>query len=372
VDGFKVLLTGKAPFVQHQNLSDFLVAVPDKCRIALVADWGAHNTAEALVAAQIRATNPDICIHLGDIYYAGQDNEAEEFLQRWPMADSATGKISQHSSFAMNGNHEMFSGGHAYFRRVLGAFGQPASYFGLRNTNWQLLAFDSAYIEHRLLGPADAAKIDSRLLSQWSWLLDKIRGTAQETILLSHHQPFSAFAQENSDGKNLKQDAQNLFAAAGVAGVYGWFFGAPLHHLRRHFERIPRPIDWQRLHPACAACARAIARSGLSGLQAHEHGDRDEWRCPIRIRAADAGRIVDRYPIRQRKRQCVPLRTVDAGATGRSANVLSPLGHLLSCPFHKPAGVFKAPVELRSTVQAEARTHLACAAYASVFAESCT
>ncbi|WP_158822820.1 metallophosphoesterase [Granulicella sp. S156] len=226
IDGFKTLLSGKASFIQYQNLSDFLVAVPDKCTIALVADWGAHNSTAKLVAAQIRATSPDICVHLGDIYYAGQENEAEEFLAGWPMADPATGKISSHSSFALNGNHEMFSGGKAYFGTVLGAFGQKASFFGLRNTKWQLLAFDSAYIEQRLLGPADATRIDARLLSQYNWLLDKVKGnTAQQTILMSHHQPFSAFSQENSDGKPLKQDAENFFTAAGVASVWAWFFG---------------------------------------------------------------------------------------------------------------------------------------------------
>jgi hypothetical protein len=226
VDGFRALLTGKASFVQHQSLNDFMVDVPDKCTIVLAGDWGAHNTAAALVAAQIRATAPDICIHLGDIYYAGQDNEAEEFLHLWPMADRQTGRIANHSSFALNGNHEMFSGGRTYFSRVLSAFGQPASYFGLRNSDWQFLAFDTAYIEHRLLGPADAEKVDSRVLSQWNWLVDKMKGNAaQQTILLSHHQPFSAFSAENLAGGNLKQDAQNLFDAAGIPNVYGWFFG---------------------------------------------------------------------------------------------------------------------------------------------------
>lgn len=226
VDGFRTLFTGKSPFVQYQNLSDFLVEIPDQCSIALVADWGAHNTAAKLVAGQIRALNPDICIHLGDIYYAGQNNEAQEFLGLWPQADSATGRITSHSSFALNGNHEMFGGAKALFGMVFTAFGQQASYFGLRNTNWQLLALDSAYVEHRLLGPAEATASNAPLLSQWNWLVDKMKGNVvQETILLSHHQPFSAFAQENSDGAKLKLDAQNLFTAAAVKSVFGWFFG---------------------------------------------------------------------------------------------------------------------------------------------------
>lgn len=226
IDGFKTFLSGKAPFVQHQNLSDFLVAIPDTCTIVLLGDGGASNSAAKSVTRQIRALNPDICVHLGDIYYAGQDNEAEEFLNLWPLADAATGKITSHSSFAMNGNHEMFSGGRAYFNRVLFAFGQPASYFGLRNSNWQFLACDTAYIDGRLLSPADAQPIDERVGSQWTWLVDKIKGNStQQTILLSHHQPISAFAAENTEGRPLTQDATKLFDAAGIQNVFGWFFG---------------------------------------------------------------------------------------------------------------------------------------------------
>jgi hypothetical protein len=54
IDGFKTLLNGKAPFVQHQNLSDFLQNIDDRGVIALVGDWGAHNNAAKKVAQQIR------------------------------------------------------------------------------------------------------------------------------------------------------------------------------------------------------------------------------------------------------------------------------------------------------------------------------
>jgi len=224
VDGFKTLFAGKAAFVQHRALSDFLYPIKDQITIALVSDWGANNEAAAMVAAQIRKAQPDMVIHLGDIYYAGQENEALAMLKDWPLADAATGAIAAGTSFGLNGNHEMFSGGHAYFGTVLPAFGQKASYFGLRNANWQILAFDSAYIEQRLLPPADAAKLDARLESQWNWLVDKMQNSALPTIFLCHHQPVSAFAQENSDAANLRSDFQQFTAAAG-RGMFGWFFG---------------------------------------------------------------------------------------------------------------------------------------------------
>jgi hypothetical protein len=222
IDGFQTLLHGKAAFIQHQNLSDFLFEIPDEITIALVGDWGAHNDAARAVANQITATHPDMVIHLGDIYYAGQRNEAEEALKMWPLADPTTGAIPPRTSFALNGNHEMFSGARPYFETVLPAFGQPASYFGFRNSKWQILAFDSAYVEHRLLPPDDAT--DVRLHSQWNWLVDKMRNSTLPTILLSHHEPVSAFAQEHSDGTKLRSDFQKFVTAAGRP-VFGWFFG---------------------------------------------------------------------------------------------------------------------------------------------------
>ena len=223
IDGFRTRLHGKATFVQHQNLNDFLHPIDDQTTIAIVGDWGGHNDAAQRVAQQIKAKNPKIVIHLGDIYYAGQDNEADEFLKTWPMADG-TGLIPAGTSYALNGNHEMFSGGDAYFRKVLPAFGQKASYFGLRNKSWQFLAFDSAYVEHRLLPPRDATGNNAPLLSQWNWLVDKVKNSPLQTILLSHHEPISSFAQEHSDGEKLRSDFQAFLTATGRP-VFGWLFG---------------------------------------------------------------------------------------------------------------------------------------------------
>jgi hypothetical protein len=224
VDGFKTLFEGDAAFVQHTALTDFLYPLKDPVKIALVGDWGADNDAARAVAAQIKASQPDIVIHLGDIYYAGQENEAEEALSIWPMADPVTGAIPPGTSYALNGNHEMFSGGRAYFGSVFQAFGQKASYFGLRNANWQILAFDSAYVEQRLLSPEDATGKNAPLASQWNWLVDKMRTSTLPTILLSHHEPVSSFAQEHADGADLRADFQKFAAAAGRS-VFGWFFG---------------------------------------------------------------------------------------------------------------------------------------------------
>lgn len=276
VDGFKTLFGGKAKFVQHQNLNDFLYAIPHT--IAIVGDWGAHNDAAKKVADQIRAVKPDMVIHLGDIYYAGQDNEARDALKMWPLADPDTGAIPPGTSFSLNGNHEMFCGGHAYFGSVFQAFGQKASYFGLRNDKWQILAFDSAYIEHRLLPPDEAQQTDARLISQWNWLVDKVKNSKLPTILLSHHEPVSAFATEFADGQNLRADYKKFVAAAGRP-VFGWFFG----HEHRctiyddpnvpYFARLighgciphaPSPAN-QQPEPGCTAFSSMNNRANADG-----------------------------------------------------------------------------------------------------------
>ena len=277
VDGFRTFVDGKAKFVQHQALSDFLTTIPDQTTIAIVGDWGADNDAARHVAAEIAAANPAMVIHLGDIYYAGQENEAEDMLKLWPLGGS-TDSIRPGTSFSLNGNHEMYSGGKAYFETVLPKFGQKASYFGLRNNFWQILAFDSAYIEQRLLSPADAAPIDSRLASQWNWLVDKMKNSALATILLSHHQPISAFADENDAASNLRGDFQKFIAAAGRP-IFGWFFG----HEHRctiyddpnvpYFARLlghgsiphaPPPAN-QQPDPGCASFSRMNTRALPNG-----------------------------------------------------------------------------------------------------------
>ncbi len=229
IDAFITLFRGPADFVSHQSLGDFLFDLNDSCSIALLADWGANDTAAHNVASQVRAIDPDLCIHLGDIYYAGQENESQSFLHMWPKYETLRQTTPPFSSYALNGNHEMFCGGHAYFGSILTAFGQPASYFGLRNKNWQILGFDSAYIDQRLLNPEQASALsdrDSVVGKQWTWLQDKIASSGgRKTILLSHHQPFSAFEAEQNQSEQLRKDVTDLLIASGNVKPFAWFFG---------------------------------------------------------------------------------------------------------------------------------------------------
>jgi hypothetical protein len=126
-----------------------VIQIPDTVKIAIAGDWGCGDWRDAgnpapstRVAAQMAALKPDITIHLGDVYYAGtKDEQAHLFAGLWP-----SGTIG---SFALNGNHEMYSGGVGYFEVGLAspkfAGQRGASFFALENSNWVIVGLDSAY-----------------------------------------------------------------------------------------------------------------------------------------------------------------------------------------------------------------------------------
>jgi hypothetical protein len=130
-----------------------LVRLPPKATVALLADWGGDNPAARHIASVVRKQQPTHAIHLGDIYYGGVKTECEAFLQLWPFQTNSRYPelgVPPGTSYALNGNHEMYSGGEAYFDVVLKAFGQPQPFFCLENDHWRIIGLDTAYAGARL------------------------------------------------------------------------------------------------------------------------------------------------------------------------------------------------------------------------------
>lgn len=197
------------------------IEIPNKCKIVLLADWGADNDHAKNVAEQAMARNPDYILHLGDIYYSGSEDECRTFLRNWPLK-AQDGNPIKTRSFALNGNHEMYSLGKPYFTIVLPAFGQEASYFTLFNDHWQLQGLDTAYVPFSISGGA----ADSRLQVQWEWLRESIRNNpTKRNILLSHNQPVSAHLPEIQAAQPLMDEARRLISEFSLGSIYGWFFG---------------------------------------------------------------------------------------------------------------------------------------------------
>ncbi|MGH9431437.1 MAG: metallophosphoesterase family protein [Terriglobia bacterium] len=195
------------PYIVYQNLSDFVIdgKLPANAKVAVVGDWGTGQDAAKLVLRQIADKNPDVVIHLGDIYYAGTQFEVTNyFLQPWRQILNLGERPIP--TFTLAGNHDMYSGGVPYYQ-LIQQLGQPASYFCLRSANWQFIALDTGYHDHN---PSAAGSGATYLQdTEVAWLEDKIKNAAgRRTILLSHHQLFTAFDSIDQQEINLRLYSQ--------------------------------------------------------------------------------------------------------------------------------------------------------------------
>ena len=197
------LKKGKTPYKVWQNLGDFIIdwKVPAQARIAIVGDWGTGQAdAHALLGA-IARKNPDLVIHLGDIYYAGTEFEVENyFLNIW----KSTFDLTKIRTFTLAGNHDMYSGGVPYYQ-LIQKLGQPASYFCLRNDDWQLVALDTGLHDDDALDAKPTYLEDTEV----AWLNHKIATAGdRRTVLLSHHQLFTAIENIGGQSVNARLQAQ--------------------------------------------------------------------------------------------------------------------------------------------------------------------
>lgn len=178
--------------------------LPNQARAALLGDWGTGLYGAVPCGQSIRQDRAhfDLLMHLGDVYYSGTRREVQErFLNVWPYREGAINR-------SINSNHEMYSGGYAYFEKTLPEFGQQSSYFALQNDHWLLVGLDVAYIDH---------DIDDR---QVEWLEQVIAAAGDRKVLLfSHHQLFSRF---DDQGPRLAAELGGLLQSG---RIFAWYWG---------------------------------------------------------------------------------------------------------------------------------------------------
>ena len=192
--------------------------ISNHARIVLLSDWGTGvpraqdvaRSARRFIEQAVTERRDVHVIHLGDVYYAGFKHEYDErFFRYWPVDKDEADTIA---SYCLNGNHDMYSGAHGYFEYLLSdkrfRRQQQCSFFGLENSYWQILGLDTAYDEGALHPP------------QPQWVLEKRSAAPHKPgILLSHHQPFSAFREFNP---NLIKELQ---PAISRNLILAWWWG---------------------------------------------------------------------------------------------------------------------------------------------------
>jgi hypothetical protein len=207
-------------------------------KLSIVGDWGTGTKEAYAVAQNMLKFAPDYTIHLGDVYYVGEDVEVKEnFLgakaSHYKPVFFPKGAVG---TFAMLGNHEMYGGGAPYFGELLAYCStgtgekQKTSFFCLETAQWRIIALDTGYnsVGTPILGSIPLIKkipifgADCHLQDELiTWLEGNVKPQQlkKPTLLLSHHQYFSAFATETfaRPAKQLKA----FFAGQDVVWIWG-------------------------------------------------------------------------------------------------------------------------------------------------------
>ncbi len=235
----------KIPYVTYEHMDQFVMdrALPRNVTLVLLGDWGTGTDAARSLLEQVATHDPDVLIHLGDIYYSGTARESR--LNFLDMANQVLRRTNgEVPVYTLTGNHDMYGGGVGYYGLLPHLNPSPpfapehtqrASFFCLRSPGgaFQFVAMDTGLHDH---DPFDVT-VDITYLepTEAAWHLDKINrfhDAGGKTILLSHHQLFTAYDMIGKVGdKPAGQEAFNPKLLATFRDVLeadkvsAWFWG---------------------------------------------------------------------------------------------------------------------------------------------------
>jgi hypothetical protein len=197
----------------------------DFTTIALVSDWATDTEESRAIGLKVDKHEADYTIHLGDTYFVGTHKEIQQSFDPansfWPY-----GEIG---SFALPGNHEMYSNGDPYYHSLLPWMGlhypkrlpQQASYVCLENDYWRIIGLDTGYrsvsipLLEMMISHADLHHEELEWLNHDLKLREDNRGL----IFLTHHQNVSSFS------RNYPVPGQQLGEIIGSDRKVLWFWG---------------------------------------------------------------------------------------------------------------------------------------------------
>lgn len=263
--------------------------LPATGRVAIIGDIGTGTDVAAAVLLSALSFKPDAILHVGDVYYSGTKFE---FEHRFTGLFESVFRAAKHRApvFTVPGNHEYFTGNISFLNCIdSGVLAlhknqkQAASYFCLRSADdgWQFLGMDTGYNGHYMavppadqqkalailhakphrkgdaseadlpvqLPPAGAAMVALRD-DEVAWHHDKMDRFAGRSILLSHHQLYSA-VQVVGVAQSAPTDINRAWVNAAIWQQLGAYFGTKVaawiwghEHNLGIFQDNYRPADW--------------------------------------------------------------------------------------------------------------------------------
>jgi hypothetical protein len=258
--------------------------------IALFSDFGVGRYYSKYIAKQLRTKKFPYAIHLGDVYYAGRRSEFAEYFEA--LLDPL---LADTSLFALNSNHEMYSGGVPYFDYISKrAALQPAkqkqegSYFCLRSQQFQIVGIDTAFFGH-------GRYRETALLEWLQEVLRFGRQTGRVNVLLSADHPYRYG--ESGTERLLSRDLKGLVQEEKLVDLWFWgnthycalfdqtaqlpFVGSCIGHAGYPYDKIeagerePAPVlflETQARFPATTNLRQDRGNNGYCVLQLNADG----------------------------------------------------------------------------------------------------
>lgn len=303
--------------------------LPADARIAIVGDIGTGTDEAAAVLLAALGFDPHAVLHLGDVYFSGTSFETRHRLLGL-IRTVSRGARRRVPFFSVPGNHEYFTGAVSYLQALdsgaltrLASQSQKASYFCLRTEDdgWQFLGLDTGYYGHymNVAGAAQQATLErlhigkvevaqDRSNPYWprhfnpyfaspdtadlpqedttvpvnqvtvradeaEWHLDKLRTFSGRSILLSHHQLYSALnacgvPQRDPTDFNREWVDAALWSQFGETfdRVAAWIWGH--EHNLNIFVSGYRPSDWPSDAPNSSQFSKTLAKGRCAGHSA--------------------------------------------------------------------------------------------------------
>jgi len=227
---------GKIPYRASSGPDDPApMSLTENATVALIADWGTGTAEARALLERVAAHRPDVLIHLGDVYYSGTTAENMKYFLGIVNEVFGRGADRPLPVFNLTGNHDMYSGGAGFYDTLdrlnvppLAPAGQlqTNSFFCLRSSGWQILGMDTGLHDDDVFDVATSMTYLEA--TELAWHKDKI-GTAggRRTVLLSHHQLFSAFSAigpEDNGDRSMNALLQSQLGDV-LDQVDAWFWG---------------------------------------------------------------------------------------------------------------------------------------------------
>ncbi len=245
------------PAATPTNNSIYTLHNDESTTIALASDWASDTVESDAIADEIKKHDPHYTIHLGDTYFVGTQKEIQNNFK----PGLGSWHYGSKGSFALPGNHEMYTRGIPYHRDLLPlmgiknknsnvADGQQTPFFALQNKYWNIIGLDTGY-------NSIGIPFFERIFHNCSFHPNLINWLKQQLhldsdvhripVFLSHHQYFSAF--DRSYSQPAKQ-LQNLIGHRKAI----WFWG---------HEHLLAIYDEHALNDNVTVYGRLIGNGGM-------------------------------------------------------------------------------------------------------------